>query len=184
MSGTFSTFHCDCLLAFFIISIFFKDINHLIPECKTFCLIISSCFTKCHNSNYGIFISCMCTYKAAITFLKTKFILICMLLFKEFNLFTDKLKSCKNFYKLYIVFFCNCISHICWNNSLNKCTIFMDKTAFFPLWKKIFCNKHTWHVTCKWLVFTTLNIFRIYTKSVCIRVCCKNNICINFFCKL
>ena len=105
-------------------------------------------------------------------------------LIKQADLLPDILKACQHFDQSCVVFFCNSFCHICSNNGLNKRRIFRHGACFGTLPQNILGDEHAGHISGKAYIFTGFRIFCMNTKTVCIRICGKNNICIYFFCKL
>ena len=126
----------------------------------------------------------MGTCKTTITLFQTKYIVIGACLLKEFNLLTDVFETGQYFDEFHIVVIRNRFCHIGCNNGRNKSRIFRHGTGCRSLTQNVFCNQHAGHIACKRNIFAGLCIKCIDTKSVCIRVCSKDNVSIFLLGKL
>ena len=125
----------------------------------------------------------MSSDQTAITFLKSEEILTLAALFKTKNLLSDILESSQDFNKTQSIGFCDRSCHVCSNDRADNGSIFR-KAAICCLFlaQFIFFQQTSGHISCQSMVYTIF-VFDTYTKAVCIRIGCQNQICIDLFCK-
>ncbi len=107
-----------------------------------------------------------------------------MILFKEFDLLTDKLKACQHFHKLRLIVFRDGPGHIGCHNCRHHGRIFRHFAGRGPLSHDIFRDQHAGHIPGEGYIFSGGPVFRVNTQSVRIRICCKYHVRILLFCQL
>ena len=109
---------------------------------------------------------------------------MCTALLKKFDLLADVFESGQNLDQCHVISFCDCFCHIGRNNRLNECRVLRHGSVLGALTQNILCDQHTGHVSGEAYVFAGLAVFCVNAETVCIRVRCKDNVRIYFFCKL
>ena len=125
----------------------------------------------------------MCSDKTAIALLKSKQICSLAALLKTKDLLSDILKSSQTLNQADSIRLCDCICKIRCNDCLNKSSILWQSLLFLNLADCILSKQASRHISCQRMILTSLCILYIYAKTVCIRICCQNKICVFLLCK-
>ena len=83
------------------------------------------------------------------------------------------------FDQIHIVILRNGIRHVGCNNCLDQCAVFRQSLFLLDLADCVICQKTAGHIACQRMV-NTFSVLHSDTETVCIRICCKNKICIYF----
>ena len=121
----------------------------------------------------------MCADQTAIAFFKTKQIRTDTCCLKLQDLLSDIFKACQAFDQIHIVILRNGIRHVGCNNCLDQCAVFRQSLFLLDLADCVICQKTAGHIACQRMV-NTFSVLHSDTETVCIRICCKNKICIYF----
>ena len=108
---------------------------------------------------------------------------MCTALLKKFDLLADVFESGQNFNQCHVVGFCDCFCHICGNDRLNESRVLRHGSVLGALAQDVLCDQHTGHISGEAYVLAGLAVFCINAETICVRVGCKDDVSVYFFCQ-
>ena len=126
----------------------------------------------------------MCSDQAAVALLETKQVSSLAGCLEVEDLLSDVFKSGQNLNETNAVILSDRICQIRGNDGLDQLAILRQSLCCLSLGDLIICQQTAGHVTGQGDILAALGILNIYAETICIRICCKNKVCILLLGKL
>ena len=125
----------------------------------------------------------MCSDQAAIALLESEEVGSFSTLFKTKDLLSDVFESGQDFDETQSVGSGDRSCHVCSNDRADYCSVFRKAAVCcLSLAQLVFFKQASGHISGQSMVYTIF-VFDMHTETVCVRIGCQNQVCIDFFCK-